>query len=149
MLERSRRALLSALMSTLPARCVGVLFVLAAVLKVYNPEAVVPAVRVLFDVNAAVVVAGVVICEVMLGVWLVVFPGVVWIRAASALALLGFSGALLILLGSDDPPTCGCFGKLVEWRSARTELWFGVGRNAVLLACVLPAPLRVSSVAGG
>jgi hypothetical protein len=118
------------------------LFLLAAVLKVVHPDSVVPAARLLTGMDVAIIVAGLVICEVVLGIWLVLFPGIVWMRCAAAAALLGFSGVLVALLSMENPPTCGCFGRMVEWRSARTELWAGLGRNAVLLACVLPSGRR-------
>jgi uncharacterized membrane protein YphA (DoxX/SURF4 family) len=65
--------------------------------------------------------------------------GVAWarVRWVAIVFLAAFMGVLGFLVFAQDPPHCGCVGRL--FNSARTEALFGIGRNLVLIALVLGA----------
>jgi hypothetical protein len=111
----------------------------AAVLKAANPEHSLPAMT--FFVGqpfATSLLSLVVLFESFLGLILLVIPSLHTVRLAATGMMMLFSLALIVMLASNKPPSCGCFGALVAWESSRTEIWFGLGRNAAMIAVLLP-----------
>ena len=62
-------------------------------------------------------------------------------HAAVFLALLGFTGLLIVFALADDPQACGCLGKLMAWQDRRAAIVAGIGHNGLLLAMTLVAAL--------
>ena len=78
--------------------------------------------------------------EAGLGVALLAAPGAPT-RRTCAVVLLAFTIVLGVFLSSADPPRCGCLGLVRLFRSATSELVFGIGRNLLLIAGLLaPGP---------
>jgi len=74
--------------------------------------------------------------EGMLGVLLLLSPTAAFRWMAAGL-LVAFTMFLTVLALSADPPSCGCFGLVMHFRSARTEAIIGIGRNLMLVGLLL------------
>lgn len=111
----------------------GVVFLVSAGLKAWSPASLGPLLR--FAGLPAVLheplTLGVIGLEAALGMALVWFESQS-LRAVALGVVAAFTGTLAIMLTVAEPPSCGCFGALRLFDSARTELLFGIGRNLVL-----------------
>lgn len=136
-------------------RGIGILFVIASLAKANAPqdtrEAVLAVAGVLDGVlgfaeeapsASASIIAAIAASEFFLGGWLLIAPRSRAARILTTSMLLVFCIALGLLLTLDNPPSCGCFGALRVWTSARVEHWFGLGRDLLCIAIVLPLPSR-------
>lgn len=72
------------------------------------------------------------------GVWFLKLAPLLAARAAAGL-LLTFSALFIAHLILAKPPTCGCFGLWLDYKSARNESTMLLVRNAVLVVGLVPA----------
>lgn len=113
------------------------MLIVAAVIKTRQPIPARTMIEVWFHPAYSPAVVGVVVAvEFFVGLWLFLLPGSRRSRTAAAALLTVFSVMLALLLTLDDPPSCGCFGAMFAWVSARNEIWFSLGRNLLCLAVI-------------
>lgn len=133
---------------------VGCLFVIAAFAKAVHPAMTRNAIWTLGEMVglaeetpgfAAQILAALAGLEFFTGAWLIIRPWSVAARVAAMGLLAGFCVALGMLLTLSDPPSCGCFGMMKLWESARVEHVFGLGRNLVCIAVLLPVGRSATS----
>ena len=117
----------------------AVVLMAAAVAKAINPSAIAQVWLWLGVSSLAIALAAtvaVVAVEAALGAWLLINPGSA-ARLAGLVTLCGFTGVLVVLVLSTNPPSCGCFGLVRHFQTSRTELVLGIGRNLLLMACLV------------
>lgn len=115
---------------------VGVVFVVAGVLKAWTPASMEPVLASIGMPRAAMpnVIGGVIFLEVLTGVGLVQGGAHRRWHAAGLAMLSVWSLVLAWLLTRADPPRCGCLGDVLLPVSARTEAALSLGKNFILAA---------------
>lgn len=79
--------------------------------------------------------------ESAMGAWLFLIGSELLIRRAAVGLFAALTCVLLVILASDNPPTCHCLGRLRVFDSARHEAMFGIARNVAMMA-LLAWPIR-------
>jgi hypothetical protein len=125
---------------------VGAILLLSVVAKLYAPWDVEVSLAFLGfqGVGILMVMAGLLGMETFAGYCLIADGGRP-IVIGSSLLLVAFTAVLARFLLAEDPPSCGCLGLVRVFESNRSEAVFGIGRNCLLLAMLLPslsAPAR-------
>ena len=85
------------------------------------------------------------VCEIVLGLILVI--GIARRRAvvATILVLFVYSVQLAYLIAADNPPKdCGCIALMAKYASAKQTMVLGLVRNAFLAACLEWVRLRIA-----
>ncbi len=132
-------------------RAVGVMFLWAASLKVWDESGVR---RVLeFDgVPQALLPAAVslvIIVECAVGLLLLLKPSMRIVLDAAVVLLTLYAAQLLYLAGFRDAPNCVCLSAWRAYRDARFENLTGVGRNVCLILALLWVRAQVTADTSG
>ncbi len=86
------------------------------------------------------VLLGLVFFEGVIGLHLLLLPQVGRSRLIAIISLVLFCVFLIYLSTLNLPPSCGCLGAVRFFKNTQSELYWGIARNAFLIAGMLSVP---------
>lgn len=120
---------------------IGLLLAWAAIAKAINSSSIV--LVFLFDGlpnwSVKYLVWTLIACEIVLGGWLITGAKRRWAILSVIALFLIFTLQVGYLLVRTDAPTCGCIGKIMEFKEVRHNNIVSLGRNICLIAALLIA----------
>lgn len=116
-------------------RVLGVLLVLASILKSIDPSSLHDVFRFLGFPSGFISLASIIVIvwEAAIGALLIANPWPTMLRMFALLTMSAFTVVLLVLRFSQAPPDCSCLGKWVAFEDVKLSLTIGIIRNAALI----------------